>query len=139
MQLCCSTEKDKSTGAQLKICVDADRPVTNQTGFTGRRPWKLFRMSERTVGWTSTTPRRSCRRNCVLCALDCVLCTDCCALYCLFCAVYCAPCPPALCYCTVASVLCATGQRGDNEGTTRRQARDNKGTKRGQRLVVSSK
>ena len=87
-----------------RICVDADRPVTNQTGFTGRRPWKLFWLSERTFGWTSTTPRKSCRRNCVLCTLYCVLCTECCALCCvLCCAVYCAPCPHGLCYCAVGS------------------------------------
>ena len=107
-----------------RVCVDADRPVTSQTGFSGRVPWKLLRLSERTFGWTSTTPRKNGRRNCVLCALYCVLCTECCALSCLLCTVYCAPCPPALCYCTVASALCTTGQRGDKEGTTKRQARD---------------
>ena len=107
-----------------RICVNADSPVTKQTGFSDRRPLKLFRLSERTLGWTSTTPRRTCRKNCVLCALYCVLCTERCALYRLLCTVHCAPCPPALCYCTVANVLCATGQRGDNEGTTKRQARE---------------
>ena len=69
---------DKPVFRQNKV--DADGPVTNQTGFSGRRPWKLFKLSERTFGWTSTTPRRSCRRNCVLCALYWVLCTECCAL-----------------------------------------------------------
>ena len=70
---------DKPAFRQNKV--DADGPVTNPTGFSGRRPWKLFKLSERTFGWTRTTPRRSCRGNCVLCALYCVLCTECCALY----------------------------------------------------------
>ena len=81
-----------------RICVDADRPVTNQTGFIGRRPWKLFRLSERTFGWTSTTPRRTCRRNCFLCTLYCVLCTECCA-----CIVY-----SALCTARRVHMECAT-------------------------------
>ena len=119
-----------------RICVDADRPVTNQTGFSGRRPWKLFRLSERTFGWTSNTPRRTCRKNSVLCALYCVLCTERCALYRLLCTVHCAPCPPALCYCTVASVLCTTGQRGDNEGTTKRQAREPSSRLKAQKFKV---
>ena len=71
-----------------RICVDADSPVTNQTGFSGRQPLKLFRLSERTFGRTSTTPRRTCRKNCVLCALYCVLCTECCAVCWLLCTGY---------------------------------------------------
>ncbi len=68
---------------KTKLCVDADGPVTNQTSFSGRNPWKLFRLSERTFGWTSTTPRKNGRTN-----VFCVLCTAYCVLSAVHCATY---------------------------------------------------
>ena len=103
------------------ICVDADSPVTNQTGFSGRRPLKLFRLSERTFGWTSTTRRRTSRRNCVLCALLCVLCTGTavhCIVYFVLCIVH-----RVHLHCASVLWLMYDAQR-DNEGTTRRQRRE---------------
>ena len=101
-----------------RICMDAEWPVTNQTGFTCRRPLKLCRLPVRTFGWTSTTPKRTCRRNCVLCA-----CTACCVRSAVQCIVYFVVCTlhRAHLHCATVLWLMYDAQR-DNEGTTRRQA-----------------